>query len=107
MIGVTAIPHTFTFDADGVLFDSDESNVAYYNWIFAQIGEPPLDRDEARLDHVSSPGKTAAVRLACNRPRPGGGYATRLDQAGLAQPRIPLYRGARCGQANARGFVQE
>ncbi|MEA2649454.1 MAG: hypothetical protein QOG61_1889, partial [Candidatus Binataceae bacterium] len=22
------------FDADGVLFDSDESNVAYYNWIF-------------------------------------------------------------------------
>lgn len=34
------------FDADGVLFDSDESNVAYYNWIFAQIGEPPLDHDE-------------------------------------------------------------
>ena len=34
------------FDADGVLFDSDESNVAYYNWIFAKVGEPPLDRDE-------------------------------------------------------------
>jgi phosphoglycolate phosphatase len=34
------------FDADGVLFDSEESNVAYYNWIFAQLGEPPLDRDE-------------------------------------------------------------
>src|SRR5258708_20084029 len=34
------------FDADGVLFDSDESNVAYYNWIFAQIGEAPLDRNE-------------------------------------------------------------
>ncbi|MDO8433077.1 MAG: HAD-IA family hydrolase [Candidatus Binatus sp.] len=34
------------FDADGVLFDSDESNVAYYNWIFAQMGELPLDRDE-------------------------------------------------------------
>ena len=34
------------FDADGVLFDSEESNVAYYNWIFARIGEPPLDRDE-------------------------------------------------------------
>ena len=34
------------FDADGVLFDSDESNVAYYNWIFAQLGEPPLDRNE-------------------------------------------------------------
>ena len=34
------------FDADGVLFDSTESNVAYYNWIFAKVGEPPLDRDE-------------------------------------------------------------
>lgn len=34
------------FDADGVLFDSTESNVAYYNWIFATVGEPPLNRDE-------------------------------------------------------------
>jgi len=34
------------FDADGVLFDSTESNVAYYNWIFAKIGEPPLDSNE-------------------------------------------------------------
>src|SRR5271154_3815821 len=34
------------FDADGVLFDSTESNVAYYNWIFAKVGEPPLDPDE-------------------------------------------------------------
>jgi phosphoglycolate phosphatase len=34
------------FDADGVLFDSDESNVAYYNAIFAQMGEPPLDPRE-------------------------------------------------------------
>lgn len=34
------------FDADGVLFDSDASNVAYYNAIYAQIGEPPLNPDE-------------------------------------------------------------
>jgi phosphoglycolate phosphatase len=34
------------FDADGVLFDSDASNVAYYNAIYARIGEPPLNRDE-------------------------------------------------------------
>ncbi len=31
------------FDADGVLFDSDQSNVAYYNAIFAQMNEAPLD----------------------------------------------------------------
>ena len=30
------------FDADGVLFESFESNIAYYNAIFAQVGEPPL-----------------------------------------------------------------
>jgi FMN phosphatase YigB (HAD superfamily) len=34
------------FDADGVLFESFESNIAYYNAIFAQVGEPPLDADE-------------------------------------------------------------
>jgi phosphoglycolate phosphatase len=36
------------FDADGVLFDSDESNVAYYNAIYTRIGEPPLDAAEAK-----------------------------------------------------------
>jgi hypothetical protein len=36
------------FDADGVLFESAESNTAYYNAIFAAIGEPPLNPDEER-----------------------------------------------------------
>jgi phosphoglycolate phosphatase len=36
------------FDADGVLFDSIESNIAYYNAIFRQVGEPPLDAAEER-----------------------------------------------------------
>lgn len=36
------------FDADGVLFESAESNVAYYNAIFAQLGEPPLSAEEER-----------------------------------------------------------
>jgi phosphoglycolate phosphatase len=34
------------FDADGVLFESFESNIAYYNAIFAQVGEPPLNPEE-------------------------------------------------------------
>ena len=34
------------FDADGVLFDSVESNIAYYNAIFARVGEPLLERRE-------------------------------------------------------------
>ena len=36
------------FDADGVLFESAESNIAYYNAIFAQLGEPPLNPEEER-----------------------------------------------------------
>lgn len=36
------------FDADGVLFDSVESNIAYYNAIFGAIGEPPLSPVEER-----------------------------------------------------------
>ena len=34
------------FDDDGVLFDSIESNIAYYNAIFRQVGEPALDAAE-------------------------------------------------------------
>jgi phosphoglycolate phosphatase len=31
------------FDCDGVLFDSDEANVAFYNEVLARLGEPDLD----------------------------------------------------------------
>jgi phosphoglycolate phosphatase len=34
------------FDADGVLFDSYQSNIAYYNAILTQVGEPPLNHEE-------------------------------------------------------------
>jgi phosphoglycolate phosphatase len=36
------------FDADGVLFDSTESNTAYYNAIFAKMGEPPMSPVEEK-----------------------------------------------------------
>jgi len=37
------------FDADGVLFESADSNTAYYNAIFKNMGEPPLSPEEERL----------------------------------------------------------
>jgi phosphoglycolate phosphatase len=37
------------FDADGVLFESADSNTAYYNAIFKMLGEPPLSPEEERL----------------------------------------------------------
>ncbi|HJU10823.1 MAG TPA: HAD family hydrolase [Candidatus Binataceae bacterium] len=36
------------FDADGVLFDSTESNIAYYNEIFTRVGEPPMSPVEEK-----------------------------------------------------------
>jgi phosphoglycolate phosphatase len=36
------------FDADGVLFDSTESNTAYYNAIYTLMGEPPMNPDEEK-----------------------------------------------------------
>jgi len=31
------------FDCDGVLFDSRQANIAFYNSILAQFGQPPMD----------------------------------------------------------------
>ena len=36
------------FDADGVLFDSTESNTAYYNAIFTLLNEPPMSPVEEK-----------------------------------------------------------
>ena len=51
------------FDADGVLFESDRSNIAYYNAIYARVGEPPLSRDE-QLAAVSSAAAEMFRRVA-------------------------------------------
>ena len=37
------------FDADGVLFESADSNTAFYNAIFKTLGEPALSSEEERL----------------------------------------------------------
>lgn len=58
------------FDADGVLFDSTESNTAYYNAIFAEIGEPPLSPEEERAGVFM-----AAMQIFESR---AGGDAARL-----------------------------
>jgi phosphoglycolate phosphatase len=36
------------FDADGVLFDSTESNTAYYNAIYAMMDEPRMNPEEEK-----------------------------------------------------------
>jgi phosphoglycolate phosphatase-like HAD superfamily hydrolase len=42
------------FDCDGVLFDSKEANIAFYNEILAQFNLPPMTQEEVGYVHVST-----------------------------------------------------
>jgi phosphoglycolate phosphatase len=75
------------FDADGVLFDSDESNVAYYNWIFAQIGEPPLDRDE-EISAISF----AAAEVFAARARGDAAKLRRMQELTRGMDQTPFFK---------------
>jgi phosphoglycolate phosphatase len=52
------------FDADGVLFDSTESNTAYYNAIFKLLGEPAMTPAEERAGVFMSAAQVFALRAA-------------------------------------------
>jgi len=52
------------FDADGVLFDSTESNTAYYNAIFARVGESPMSPVEEKAGVFMSAPQVFALRAA-------------------------------------------
>ena len=75
------------FDADGVLFDSDESNVAYYNWIFAQVGEPPLDRNE-EISAISY----AAIEVFAARARGDATKLRRMQDLTRGMDQTPFFK---------------
>jgi phosphoglycolate phosphatase len=66
------------FDADGVLFESDRANIAYYNAIYARVGEPPLSADE-ELAAVS----WAAAEMFKRRAGDDPGLLERMHAAAL------------------------
>jgi phosphoglycolate phosphatase len=57
------------FDADGVLFDSTESNIAYYNAIFAAIGEAPLSLAEEIAAYSNATSQIFSDRVRGDRAR--------------------------------------
>jgi len=75
------------FDADGVLFDSEESNVAYYNWIFAQLGEPPLDPEE-EIAAISF----AASEVFAARARGDSAKLGRMHDLTRSMDQTPFFR---------------
>ena len=42
------------FDCDGVLFDSKDANIAFYNDVLAQFQLPPMTQEEVEYVHVST-----------------------------------------------------
>jgi phosphoglycolate phosphatase len=57
------------FDADGVLFESVDSNTAFYNEIFKQLGEPALSPEEERLAIFLSANQVYEHRAGGDRDR--------------------------------------
>ena len=45
-------PKIVIFDCDGVLFDSKEANLHYYNALLSHFGHPPMSDDELAFVHM-------------------------------------------------------
>lgn len=74
------------FDADGVLFESHEANIAYYNAIFEQVGEPPLNAKE-ELASISM----ATVHLFTQRARGDRKLIARMNEVSVALNSAPFF----------------
>jgi len=57
------------FDCDGVLFDSKDANIAFYNQILSQFHLPPLTIAEVEYVHVSTAKEALRYLLARRDPR--------------------------------------
>jgi HAD superfamily hydrolase (TIGR01509 family) len=44
--------HAVIFDCDGVMFDSRQANINYYNFLLAQFDLPPMDETEIHYVHM-------------------------------------------------------
>ena len=75
------------FDADGVLFDSTESNTAYYNAIFAQIGEPPMDPAEERAGVFM-----AALQIFEQRAKGDSAIVERMREVARTMDSTPFFK---------------
>jgi HAD superfamily hydrolase (TIGR01509 family) len=48
------------FDCDGVLFDSEDANTAYYNQILDRFGRPPMTPEQVTYAHMHAAGQVMA-----------------------------------------------
>ena len=70
------------FDCDGVLFESRQANLEYYNRIFAKFNYPPVTAQQpqkAHLCHTASSPVVLAELMSAEDLRPALLYAATLD----------------------------
>lgn len=70
------------FDCDGVLFESRKANLAYYNTVLAQLGEPPVEESDhvrAHLCHTAASPQVFAQLLGAQRAAAALPLAAALD----------------------------
>lgn len=70
------------YDCDGVLFESRQANLAYYNRVQEYFGEPPVrseDRERAHLCHTAASPKVFEVLLGPDRVSAALEFAATVD----------------------------
>jgi phosphoglycolate phosphatase len=70
------------FDCDGVLFESREANLAYYNTVLSHFGEPPVeaaDHARAHLCHTAASPEVFMGLLGAERAPAALALASNLD----------------------------
>ncbi len=55
------------FDCDGVMFDSREANIHFYNHLLARFDQPPMDQDEIHFVHMAT-GRDAVKHIFRKTP---------------------------------------
>lgn len=78
MIGLRGI----IFDCDGVLFESQRANLAFYNAVLAYFGEAPVrveETERVHICHTAASPRVLEVLLGPERAASGLAYAASLD----------------------------
>jgi HAD superfamily hydrolase (TIGR01509 family) len=70
------------YDCDGVLFESRQANLAYYNTVFGHLGVPPVaadDRQRAQICHTAASPQVFAALLGPGLIEEALAFAATLD----------------------------
>lgn len=61
------LPEVVVFDCDGVLFESREANIRFYNHVLERFGRPPVRADQVGYIHMHSAKESLEYLLGSSR----------------------------------------